>query len=277
MGPPRLLARWNRSDFCDLRLQCPSRSPEIGNGLNTVSESTVSNTELSEFFWAHWVLGSELSEFLSPYYLCAKANSPSFSQNSPMFAIKLSEAQWVLFSRSGKGCFFLRVLLPKRRLIETTWPRSSQMTQAVPSSLPPHCLQHALGWSVSLVMAFTRQVPYPVKNPVRMQIGVSGASSECFGTRHPRVWARKPCKSFGPKNSNWELLDPSSHPWGPVMAQPVRKAYRRKWSLHWKISNVHIIQSRWFGGFVSILAWLGQSMWRNPKCLAIVKFNLQGG
>ena len=28
-------------------------------------------------------LGSELSEILSAYYLCAKANSPSFSQNSP--------------------------------------------------------------------------------------------------------------------------------------------------------------------------------------------------
>ena len=47
--------------------------------------STVSNTELSEFFGAHRVLGSELSEFLSAYYVCvcAKANSPSFSQNSP--------------------------------------------------------------------------------------------------------------------------------------------------------------------------------------------------
>ena len=55
----------------------------LGNGPNTVSESTVSNTDLSEFFGAHWVPGSELSEFLSAYYLCAKANSPSFSQNSP--------------------------------------------------------------------------------------------------------------------------------------------------------------------------------------------------
>ena len=36
-----------------------------------------------EFFWAHRVPGSELSEFLSAYFLCAKANSPSFSQNSP--------------------------------------------------------------------------------------------------------------------------------------------------------------------------------------------------
>ena len=55
----------------------------IRNGPNTVSGSTVSNTELSEFFGAHWVPGSELSELLSAYYLCAKANSPSFSQNSP--------------------------------------------------------------------------------------------------------------------------------------------------------------------------------------------------
>ena len=35
------------------------------------------------FFWAHWVPGSELSEFLSAYYLWAKANSPSLTQNSP--------------------------------------------------------------------------------------------------------------------------------------------------------------------------------------------------
>ena len=41
------------------------------------------NTELSEFFGPHRVLGREVSEFLSAYYLCAKANSPSMSQNSP--------------------------------------------------------------------------------------------------------------------------------------------------------------------------------------------------
>ena len=43
----------------------------IGNVPNTVSESTVS-------FGPHRVPGGELSEFLSAYYLCAKANSPSF-------------------------------------------------------------------------------------------------------------------------------------------------------------------------------------------------------
>ena len=52
--------------------------PYLGNGANTVSGSTVSDTELSELFWAHRVSGRELSEFLSAYYLRAKANSPSF-------------------------------------------------------------------------------------------------------------------------------------------------------------------------------------------------------
>ena len=33
-------------------------------------------------FGPHRIPGRELSEFLSAYYLCAKANSPSFSQNS---------------------------------------------------------------------------------------------------------------------------------------------------------------------------------------------------
>ena len=39
----------------------------FGDGPNTVSESAVSNTELSEFFGSHRVLGRELSEFLLAY------------------------------------------------------------------------------------------------------------------------------------------------------------------------------------------------------------------
>ena len=54
----------------------------VGEGPNTVSESTVSNPELTEFFGFHQVLRRELSEFLPAYYSCAKANSPSFAQNS---------------------------------------------------------------------------------------------------------------------------------------------------------------------------------------------------
>ena len=44
----------------------------FGDGPNMVSESTVSNTELSEFF-LHRVRGGELSELLSGCYSCAKA------------------------------------------------------------------------------------------------------------------------------------------------------------------------------------------------------------
>ena len=60
------------------------RAPPIGNGLNMVSESTVSNTELSELFCPHRVLGRELIE-LEPVQpvMCVPKNSPSLSQNSP--------------------------------------------------------------------------------------------------------------------------------------------------------------------------------------------------
>ena len=65
----------------------------VGDGPNTVSESTVSNTELSEIFGPHRVPGRELSELLSAYYLCAKVNSLSFLfAKLTEFAPKLSEA-----------------------------------------------------------------------------------------------------------------------------------------------------------------------------------------
>ena len=60
-----------------------------------VSESTVSNTELGEFFDPQLVLGRELSEFLSAYYLCAKTNSPRLSQNSRSLAQNSSESSLV--------------------------------------------------------------------------------------------------------------------------------------------------------------------------------------
>ena len=58
-------------------------------------------TPNSVSFGPHRVPGRELSEFLPVYHLCAKANSPSFLQNSPSFAPKLCEAQWVRFSENG--------------------------------------------------------------------------------------------------------------------------------------------------------------------------------
>ena len=75
-----------KSDFRKLAfllcLRCLARVREFRSGPNTVSESTVSNTKLSEFFGPHRVPKSELSELLSAYYLRDKVNSPSSSQNS---------------------------------------------------------------------------------------------------------------------------------------------------------------------------------------------------
>ena len=64
----------------------------VGNGVNTVSESTVSNTEVSEFFGPHRAPGRELSEFLSAYYLC-QSELTEFLAELTEFAVKLSEAQ----------------------------------------------------------------------------------------------------------------------------------------------------------------------------------------
>ena len=61
------------------------------SGPNTVSESTVLDTELSEFFCPHQVARRELGELLSAYYLCAKADSLSFPGELTEFAAELSE------------------------------------------------------------------------------------------------------------------------------------------------------------------------------------------
>ena len=63
----------------------------MGDGPNTVSESTVSDAELREFFCPHRVHERELSEFLSACYLCAEANSPSFCPALTEFAAEVSE------------------------------------------------------------------------------------------------------------------------------------------------------------------------------------------
>ena len=84
---------------------------ELGNGPNTVSESTVSNTELSEFFGPHRAPRRKLSEFRSAYYPCAKANSPSFSQKTHRVR---RWTQWVLsseavLSKQYSACFLKNV------------------------------------------------------------------------------------------------------------------------------------------------------------------------
>ena len=68
------------------------RHPSFGNGPNTVSESTISDTELSEFF-ALTEFRAENSVSSSQLIICVLnlANSPSFLQNSSRLPKRLSK------------------------------------------------------------------------------------------------------------------------------------------------------------------------------------------
>ena len=82
---------------------CCTAALIIGNGPNTVSESTVSNTELSEFFAPHRVSGSELSKFLS-----VETKSRSSLQNSPRPSLPQNSVS-SLFRNSNLETVFCRV------------------------------------------------------------------------------------------------------------------------------------------------------------------------
>ena len=65
----------------------------VGNGPNTVSGVLFQTPNSLSFVWGS-LSSEELSELLPAYYLCAKANSPSFPQNSPSLprnTVRLSE------------------------------------------------------------------------------------------------------------------------------------------------------------------------------------------
>ena len=82
---------------------------KLGDGPNTVSGSTASNTELSEFFCLHRVPVRELSEFLSAYYLC-ELTEFSLPQNS----VRLSEfSSPKQFSRNSIPPFILGETFPR--------------------------------------------------------------------------------------------------------------------------------------------------------------------
>ena len=65
----------------------------LGDGPNTVLESTVSNTGLSEFFGLTEFRGANSVSSSQPIIFCAKANSPSFFCRTHRVCPKLSEAQ----------------------------------------------------------------------------------------------------------------------------------------------------------------------------------------
>ena len=63
----------------------------LGDGPDTVLESTVSNAELRELFCPFRVLGRELSEFLSSYFLVCQNELTEFFTELTKFAADLSE------------------------------------------------------------------------------------------------------------------------------------------------------------------------------------------
>ena len=72
----------------------PFRRKRLKRGEYGFREHGFKTPNSVSFFDPHRVPGGKLSEFLSAYYLCAKANSPSFSQNSPSLlqnSVRLSE------------------------------------------------------------------------------------------------------------------------------------------------------------------------------------------
>ena len=79
-----------------------------------VSESTVSNTELSESFGPLRAPGRELSAFCSAYYLCVTANSPSFSQNSPRL-LQNSLSEFTPLKQYSRNRYSARFLSGKKK------------------------------------------------------------------------------------------------------------------------------------------------------------------
>ena len=80
----------------------------LGNGPNTVSESTVSNTELSEFFCPHRAPGRGLSEFLSAYYCVTKRTHRVFRRTHrvcPQNSVRLRNSTLETVFRYRFLCF----------------------------------------------------------------------------------------------------------------------------------------------------------------------------
>ena len=120
------------------------KPPLVGDGPNMVSESTVSNIELRECLGAHRVPWRELSEFLSTDYLCAKANSSRFSQNSPSLpksslsslfqnsALETVFCPFLCSSQTGVvlnavGCRNMQMITNERKRAQTqVWKKSAK-------------------------------------------------------------------------------------------------------------------------------------------------------
>ena len=95
------------------------------------SASTASNTELSEFFCPHQAPRRELSEFLSAFYLCAQANSPSLPQNSVSSLFRNSTLETVFRPFPSITTTVARGLLQGRHLqLPIGWGVGEELTES---------------------------------------------------------------------------------------------------------------------------------------------------
>ena len=84
--------------------------PLIRDGTNTVSETTVSNTGLSEFFGPHSSMGGNSASSFQPLICTPNANSQSFFPELTEFAAELSE--FCLQKQYSRNCILETVLRP---------------------------------------------------------------------------------------------------------------------------------------------------------------------
>ena len=158
----------------------------LGNGPNTVSESTVSDTELSEIFGPHQVAGRELSEFLLACYLCAKANSLSFSQNSlslPQNSVRLSEFSSPKQYASNSIPPFPRFLGPENPF-RTTQKKNREVWNCQFQKTPPQAVSSQV---------FRAGLPFPVPEILEfVAFRDSGKLFQQFSRDFPGVFFENP-------------------------------------------------------------------------------------
>ena len=166
-------------------LQClygktPWRIP--ADGPNTVSESTVSNTELSELFGPHWVPGREFSEFLSAFFCLPKRTHRVVFCRAQRVCLW---TQWVLSSETVLSkqysasfphfCRGARSTNPSR--CRNSWRFRVRFEKSLAIEVAmPHCAQHP-----SLPKQFQSDL-----HPWRMDLNYYRYIGRCFAP--PSCW-----------------------------------------------------------------------------------------
>ena len=112
------------------------KTSTVGNGPTTVSESTVSKTELSEFFLPSPSSGERAQWVPLSLRFVWQSELTEFFAELTEFAPKLGEAQWVLFSETVLSKqYFARFLSRAPRPTESQNPPATKEIPKTPKSL----------------------------------------------------------------------------------------------------------------------------------------------